>query len=928
MKPHIFTSDWQLDVAHIAKTRKVVQDLITIAQNTGANTLWHLGDVKDQLNPLDGRVVNEMIAAVQLLKGYYPNLFVLLGNHDYYATTQGADSWAAALWAAGATVIDTPGVVVQDGVGYVCMPYQWPSECADYRQQVGRLVTKFGSMVSAVEKRVLLFHQGVEGGSLNALRKAQSGETAEITLADMALENFQYAIGGHYHGQHKVTGGAAPVWYVGSPFCTRWDEANQSKGYLGLVPRNRQLEIRQFPSSLPGWYDPQWPGMPDKVPAGARVRIKVQVQATDDVAGRVKAAQAEAAAAYPNAALHVVPVVTERDTAIAHVRSEVTDQEVVSQYVSLNLADLPEDARDEVSQLCLDALQQVGQSRRADISTRFESLEARNFLSFETLNIDFSRPGLYLVSGENRDRDGRSNGSGKTSYLHALYAAMFGSTLKGQKHDGLKRRGTPRNAESYVKLTCRLADGRTLEVHRYRQPKQVKLYLAGEDISSGRGDTEINRLVANLTGFTPEVLCNALYIDQRESNQLLAGRDAERREVFNSFLNLDRFAQAQGLVKAKVKDWQFRVLQRKEKAAAAGQTLGALAGNYQQMAETVRTQVQVIEERIKQREAELSTVRAAIEALPSIDPNLREAARSTAATAVAAYEAWVRLDARRRAINATPSRCSTCGAALSPAKIAELQAEHDDLVERVTAAKVAHEAAEKQAEAARTQLDSVAGITAERRVLESQREALIRNIGADRAQLTTLTGSTLARMRAKLEWVLLRKVAADYAIPEAEYTLARSQEAEAALHRNGIPAMLASLLCPQLNAAAQHYSRMISDGAVQVSFAIEGDSLMVEVENLTGGERVVDQSNGELRLAGLITTLALRSAVHSNVLFLDEMELGLDSVGAKELAYGIQALRSEFDTIYLASHNQALVGGLTNYEEVKITKENGVSRVA
>jgi DNA repair exonuclease SbcCD ATPase subunit len=154
------------------------------------------------------------------------------------------------------------------------------------------------------------------------------------------------------------------------------------------------------------------------------------------------------------------------------------------------------------------------------------------------------------------------------------------------------------------------------------------------------------------------------------------------------------------------------------------------------------------------------------------------------------------------------------------------------------------------------------------------------------------------------------------------------QMAQRALGRDGIPALVSALLCPRLNASAAYYAHLLADGAVQVKFSMDAEELVVAIDNPTGGEHVTDQSAGELRTAGLITTLALRDSVQANVLFLDEMSLGLDALGAQELARGVNALRTRFQAIFVTSHDPYVLNGLEDYTLLEVRKRNGISTIS
>ncbi len=159
--------------------------------------------------------------------------------------------------------------------------------------------------------------------------------------------------------------------------------------------------------------------------------------------------------------------------------------------------------------------------------------------------------------------------------------------------------------------------------------------------------------------------------------------------------------------------------------------------------------------------------------------------------------------------------------------------------------------------------------------------------------------------------------------------LAALDYGEKVFARNGLPAYLNAQICPQLNEAAQQYSELFAQNEIQVLFAVDEEGRMdVQVVNAHGGETVQDQSEGELKMASLITSFAVRSiAPKTNLLVLDEPGDGLDAISARHFARGLKSVVDKFGTILLTSHNPNILGELSSERAIKIIKENGVSRI-
>ena len=64
-------------------------------------------------------------------------------------------------------------------------------------------------------------------------------------------------------------------------------------------------------------------------------------------------------------------------------------------------------------------------------SIQFNSISIKNFLSIgnDPVEITFT-PGLHLITGVNKDKDGRRNGVGKSTIMDAIHWVLFGTPLR------------------------------------------------------------------------------------------------------------------------------------------------------------------------------------------------------------------------------------------------------------------------------------------------------------------------------------------------------------------------------------------------------------------------------------------------------------------------------------------------------------------
>lgn len=151
---------------------------------------------------------------------------------------------------------------------------------------------------------------------------------------------------------------------------------------------------------------------------------------------------------------------------------------------------------------------------------------------------------------------------------------------------------------------------------------------------------------------------------------------------------------------------------------------------------------------------------------------------------------------------------------------------------------------------------------------------------------------------------------------------------EKAMSRDGIPAFLNALMCPAMNVAAEYYSELFCDKAIQVRFEIENGDFVPKIMNATGGEDIADQSDGEKAVAGNIASFALRDvAPKCNLLVLDEPGAGLDPDSARQFARALRQLTGKFDSIFVITHNVHIAQELGEENRLLVVKERGVSRL-
>lgn len=171
---------------------------------------------------------------------------------------------------------------------------------------------------------------------------------------------------------------------------------------------------------------------------------------------------------------------------------------------------------------------------------RLKEIKLRNFGSFDSMSIDFSYKGLWIITGfNNRGMD--SNGSGKTMILKGLVWALFGKT-----QDGLFGKDIVR----WDKDDCAVILGLQDENNTYtisRTLKSIDFYINGQLQQGHKKDIQD---IINKTFGTDYNLFKTFNVFTRDwSNFITSSGDADRKKLFKSILMLDQLDNASNKAK-------------------------------------------------------------------------------------------------------------------------------------------------------------------------------------------------------------------------------------------------------------------------------------------------------------------------------------------------------------------------------------------
>ena len=899
------SGDWQCRIENLSLCEQTVQHLIELGKKHKVDGYVILGDQKHVLNPVDLRVNNFLVKAVQDLK-YVAAVYVLRGNHDAATTQDDSPSCLPLMEAAGATVFDQVSASVWRNNLELCfVPFRRDKE------GLKKLLNDIPKR-SRSEKRILFFHEEIRGCRMNTMIRSSGG----LTLDDLHPERYDVCIGGHIHFQQLVS---ENVWYAGSPFCHDWGEVNQQKGFLLIEVGNKKTTVTSIPSRIPGWYDPALPNFPKhNLEKDARVRIRVPSNASP---AQITKAEQMVKQVMPGTIITVQKEHEEEEPVTVEGALGNTDLELLRSYLQQTVAEKQIEPMLAYLQKRITGRFAVGIQ-----GLQLLSVGATETLCFEKCTLDLSKPGLTLVTGKNEDwGEGRSNGAGKSTILSLPALALFGKTLKEQTHDQWRRNGA--EEPTIVTLLAKLPDGKEVCVQRGRKPGFLKLLVGGKDVSMGDAN-QTQRAIEETTGLTWDVFTNSIYIGQYEVTTLLYGTDKQRKELFSRFLGLERFIKTQERIRADVRKNQ-------DEQSSLRNQVEIAKGRAEELDSAVVLADKAIGTKQAKPDYEVDLARREVRKLNDEIAHLDNWLRVNQSQFEISLDSGYKADAAKEQaerqltkLDDIPGKCPTCGAVMSiktrekhEHELRKEIAEQEILSEAFEAEKSKNRKQRKpkmdRLQACRLRIRDIQNLEVEHK-LWSQAEV-------QRKEQQRLLQEAKARRK---DW--LEKAKAHEALLEELCDSQRFLEAcLKAVSREGLPSYLCSTVCGRLNAATRRYSDLFTEGEIRVRFKIEAGELDLELVNAHGGIGLRDQSMGELRLAALIAIFAFRELlVPCNVLFLDEPLEGVDSVGA----YRIGALLNEVckrvgGSIFLTTHNPHLLSGLEPARHLEIVKRNGVSTV-
>lgn len=179
-------------------------------------------------------------------------------------------------------------------------------------------------------------------------------------------------------------------------------------------------------------------------------------------------------------------------------------------------------------------------------------VELQNFRSFG--NATFTPLGI----GQGLTAINGANGMGKSSIVHAIVWAMYGVTPDGVRVGALRRQGSEGEGDVEVKVTFTHA-GQTVEIVRALRGKNdttiASITLDGVEQTNVSSRTASNWITQHI-GLDAEAFLTAFVVRQKELDNLVKARPAERRKIIERLAGIERMSKGLELARGEARDAQ------------------------------------------------------------------------------------------------------------------------------------------------------------------------------------------------------------------------------------------------------------------------------------------------------------------------------------------------------------------------------------
>lgn len=167
----------------------------------------------------------------------------------------------------------------------------------------------------------------------------------------------------------------------------------------------------------------------------------------------------------------------------------------------------------------------------------FKKISIRNFLSIgnEPVVINFQN-GLNIISGENKDKQDRKNGIGKTSIISAFYFGIFGKSFVNINKGDLVNKQNKKDTEVIIEFSKNNDD---YIIIRKLKPSSLDLIKNGKSISQNIKETDSD--ILKILNVNESVFQNCVLMSVTSNVPFMEQSKTEKRKFIEGIFDLSIF---------------------------------------------------------------------------------------------------------------------------------------------------------------------------------------------------------------------------------------------------------------------------------------------------------------------------------------------------------------------------------------------------
>lgn len=257
-------------------------------------------------------------------------------------------------------------------------------------------------------------------------------------------------------------------------------------------------------------------------------------------------------------------------------------------------------------------------------SIQFNSISIKNFLSIgnDPVEITFT-PGLHLITGVNKDKDGRRNGVGKSTIMDAIHWVLFGTPLRDINKATIANFNSKGQCAGIIEFIGNInGKSSVYRITRILNPSKCMIHIDGVDATLSTV-AKTNEFIESVLGFTSPLFKNSVILSINNSQAFLAQDKVTKRKFIEGVFNLEVFSDILSDVRQKSIEEKKRIDILQTKIDSKKQNIDVYIGQRDVFDKQTQDKIVDIDNQIKKYTSQLDDTRSKLVDTTSISEKLK-----------------------------------------------------------------------------------------------------------------------------------------------------------------------------------------------------------------------------------------------------------------------------------------------------------------